>query len=126
MRVMIGSVACALTLSALLAVAGPAAAITLPAGFEATTLGTAPSGTVSVAWAPDGRMFVGSAAGGGIVHIFNPGSTTPSATLSVGGNIYGIATDSNFAANHYLYIARSFGGNTSLRLTRVAINPDNT
>src|SRR3954470_14252020 len=99
MRVMIGSVACALTLSALLAVAavGPAAAITLPAGFQATTLGTAPSGTVSVAWAPDGRMFVANAAGGGSIYIFTPGQTTPSVTRSVGGNIYGIATDSDFA-----------------------------
>src|SRR4051794_34141422 len=128
MRGTIASLARALVALAVvaLALAGSASAITLPAGFQATKLASGLSGTVSVAWAPDGRMFVASAAGGGTFYIYNPGATTPSATRAVGGNIYGIATDSSFASNHFLYFAKSFGGNTSLRVTRVAVNNDNT
>src|SRR3954471_20370748 len=104
----------------------PASAITVPAGFTVTPLTGALSGAVSVAWAPDGRMFVASATGGGNIWIFNPGSTTPSALRPVGGNVYGIAIDRDFAQNGYMYIARTFGGNTTQRLTRVTVKPDNT
>src|SRR3954467_9963220 len=114
------------TIAMMLAVAcAPASAVTVPAGFTATTLATGLSGAVSVAWAPDGRMFVASATGGGNIWIFNPGSTTPSALRPVGGNVYGIAIDRDFAQNGYMYIARTFGGNTTQRLTRVTVKPDN-
>src|SRR6195952_4076225 len=121
-RAAVLGVVCALSL----ALASSAAAITLPAGFQAEPLATGLSGAVSVAWAPDGRKFVASATGSGKLYIFNPGSKTPAVTRAMGGNVYGIAIDSDFAHNGYLYIVRSFGGNTTQRLTRVTVKPDST
>ena len=103
-----------------------AAAVTVPAGFTATTIASGLSGAVQVAWAPDGRMFVASATGGGNIWIFNPGANTPTVVHSMGGNIYGIGLDKDFAQNGYLYIVRTFGANTTQRLTRVTVKPDNT
>jgi glucose/arabinose dehydrogenase len=109
-----------------LGAATPAQAITVPPGFQAVTLASNLSGASSVAWTPDGRMLVSSATGGGAIFIFNPGAKTPSAIRNVTNNVYAIATDANFSQNGFVYIVRTHGSNTTLRLTRVTLKPDNT
>ena len=112
---------------ACLSVAPSASAITLQPGFEDVPQVTGlPSGTDSIAFAPDGRTFIGNAGSGGTIHVVAPGATTASKTINLTGNIYGIALDRDFATNGYLYAIRTHGGNTTQRLVRVTVKADST
>jgi glucose/arabinose dehydrogenase len=128
-----------------LAAAGPAAATTLPDGFgENTIADMSPSdNTVDVTWAPDGRMFIADRAGR--VYAHNPGEPAGTRHLVLDINdqvqfiktqdrgLMAITTDTDFAANHRLYLlytvdASGTDSDTAKKstLTWVQVNPDNT
>src|SRR4051794_24144713 len=69
-------------------------------------------------------MFVGTTTGGN-VHIFNPGSTTPSATIDLPGAIYGLQLDAAFPQNGYVYVIHTANGGNTQRLSRYTVGPDN-
>ena len=129
--------------------AAPArAAISMPAGFQEVTLAdgfNAPGAgaPVDVTWAPDGRMFVASE--GGVVYVHNPGTRSDQnqVVLNIGDHVnsaagsdrglLGIATDTDFASNGYLYLLYSYdednsdsSGRKVSTLTRVTVHPDNS
>ena len=95
---------------------------------------------VAVAWAPDGRMFVAEHAGKVRV-VSAAGSLAEEPLLDISDHtnliidqgILGLAVDSDFEANHYLWIlyvhesnpAQPYAPKTA-RLVRVEVNPDNT
>jgi glucose/arabinose dehydrogenase len=110
----------------------------LPNGFEERTVASGLSLPTAIAWAPDGRMFVAEKKG--FVRVVDPDGTAKP-LLDISSHVYGIAdrgllgiaTDSDFANNHWLYLlyvyepspAPSDGRRTS-RLTRVSVGDDNT
>ena len=96
----------------------------LPDGFSLEVLAEGMAATVDVAWAPDGRMFVATTARG-LIHIVNPGSHAPDATIDLPGAVYGIALDADFANNGYLYAVRTESDQRSQRLVRLQVGPDN-
>ncbi len=122
----------------------PASAMALPPGFgEADVVAGFHnlSGPTAVAYAPDGRTFVTEKSGR--VRVVNPGSPSPSTlmNLSTKVNSYsdrgllGIATDTDFASNGYLYLLYTFELNPGdpdsdapmvSKLTRVTVLPNNT
>jgi PKD repeat protein len=97
-----------------LALAGPAAASTLPAGFEDQPLASGFWFPTGEAWAPNGRMYVIQK--DGEVFTVAPGSTIhqPLINIATQVNFYGdrgllgVAVDSDFANpnvdHHYLYL----------------------
>jgi glucose/arabinose dehydrogenase len=139
--------AAALAVVLALAAAPARAAISMPPGFEEVTLAdgfAAPGGTgvVDAAWAPDGRLFVADEAG--IVYVHDPG--TPAAQnhvlLDISQHVndaagaqrglLGIATDTDFASNGFLYLLYTYddGSDDSSwkvsTLTRVTVHPDDS
>jgi glucose/arabinose dehydrogenase len=118
--------------------AGSADAATVPNGFEERTVAAGLSLPTAITWAPDGRMFVAEKKG--TVQVVNPNGTI-APLLNISSHVYGvadrgllgIAADSDFANNHWLYLlyvynpapAPSDLARTS-RLTRVTVNDDNT
>ena len=125
MRTVVTTVVAAIVLA--LGAPPTAGAITLPSGFQDTPLvnGLA-GGTVAIDFAPDGRTFVANAGSGGKIEVVAAGQSTATKTISLTGNVYGIAVDRDFATNGYLYAVRSAGGNTSQRLVRVTVRADST
>ena len=126
---------------ALLAGISSATAATLPTGFEERTVVSGLTAPTAVAWAPDGRMFV--AEKGGKVRVVTGGRH---AGLDAAARhlrprqhdgdrgLLGIAVDSSFASNHFLYLLYVYeppfpptelGPRTS-RLTRVTVGDDNS
>jgi PKD repeat protein len=115
---------------------------TLPTGFSEVTRVSGLTRPTALSWAPDGRMFV--AEKDGDVRVVDANGTLRSAPLldisdhvnaAADRGLLGIAVDSAFAANHYLYLLYTYDLNPlspdSLspmvsRLTRVTVNPDNT
>jgi glucose/arabinose dehydrogenase/PKD repeat protein len=133
-------VAAALAIAAVMAITAPARATTYPAGFEERTVASGLTQPTTVAWVPDGRMFI--AEKDGRVRVVMPnGTLSPTPVLDISSHVYsvadrgmlGMAADSDFANNHYLYLlyvyqpagASGNGARTS-RLTRVTVNNDNT
>jgi glucose/arabinose dehydrogenase len=100
---------------------------TLAEGFELPT---------AVDWAPDGRMFVSEKAGR--VHVVTNGAKQLLYDISrytdtqADQGLIGLAVDSNFTTNRYLYLLYTYDpdpvstATNSSRLTRVTVNPDNT
>lgn len=93
-------------------VAMPAsAAAALPPGFEEQQVVGGLTQPVNVAWAPDGRMFIAEKrgtlkvvpAGGGTAQIVD--SFPEEVTTYEDRGFLGLAVDSSFAANGYLYLA---------------------
>jgi glucose/arabinose dehydrogenase len=118
--------------------AGLAQAATLPNGFEERTIISGLSLPTAVTWAPDGRMFVAEKRG--VVTVVNTNGTT-NQLLDISAHVYGIAdrgllgiaTDSDFANNHWLYLLYVYnptpqpsGLPRTSRLTRVTVNANNT
>jgi glucose/arabinose dehydrogenase len=118
----------------------PARAATLPPHFEELALMEGLTGPTDVAWAPDGRMFVAEKAGR--VRVLNPNGTS-ALLLDISGHVntyldhglLGMAVDSDFATNHYLYLAYVYEPNPltpgsteprTSRLTRVTVQANNT
>jgi glucose/arabinose dehydrogenase len=125
---------------ALLACISSAAAATLPANFEERTVVSGLTQPTNVAWAPDGRMFVAEKAGRvRVVTAAGVLLAKPLVDISdhVNSNgdrgLLGIAVDSSFASNRFLYLLYGYDAKTSAadqpkssRLTRVTVNSDNT
>ena len=133
----------ALIAGVLVSVAGaaPAAASVYPAGFADTTIASGLTSPTAVTWAPDGRMFIAQKAGQ--VRVLPAGAqasqTVQLLDISSHVNNYadhgllGLAVDSSFATNHYLYLLYVYDANPinqtgpkTSRLSRVTVNPDNT
>ncbi|MDX6673270.1 MAG: hypothetical protein QOH11_688, partial [Solirubrobacteraceae bacterium] len=114
----------------------------LPADFSTQTLASGLTRPTAVTGTPDGRMFV--AEKDGVVRVVDAsGNLLPAPLIDISGEVnspsdrglLGIAADSSFATNHYLYLLYTYELNPlspdSLspmvsRLTRVTVNPDNT
>jgi glucose/arabinose dehydrogenase len=83
-------------------------AATVPSGFLDTQWITGLSGPTSMAFAPDGRLFVCQQTGA--LRVIKNGQllAAPFATLNVNASgergLLGIAFDPNFASNQYLYV----------------------
>ncbi len=99
--------ACALVL-AMLAAPPPAVAATVPTGFTHTTYATGLNRVTSMAFAPDGRLFVTEQSGA--VRVIRKGTVnaTPFVTLNVDHagerGLNGIALDPGFASNGFVYL----------------------
>jgi glucose/arabinose dehydrogenase len=127
-----------------LAAAGPAAA-TVPTDFADNTIADpVPShAAVDVTWAPDGRMFIADREGR--VYAHNPGEPAGTLHLVLDINdqvqfivtedrgLMAIATDTDFATNHRLYLlytvdASGTDSDTAKKskLAWVQVNPDNS
>ncbi|HEY2604180.1 MAG TPA: PQQ-dependent sugar dehydrogenase [Thermoleophilaceae bacterium] len=128
------------------------AAISLPPDFQEVTLASgfgAPGGgdPVDATWAPDGRMFVSDRAG--VIWVHDPGdpATQNAVLLNISDHVnngpgtdhglLGIATDTDFATNGFLYLLYTYDESSDLNypdstnrkvsvLTRVTVNPNNT
>ena len=125
---------------ALLACISSVTAATLPTGFEERTVASGLTAPTAVAWAPDGRMFVAEKAG--TVRVVTAGAALVSKPLiDISGHVnaagdrglLGIAVDSSFGSNRYLYLLYTYDARSSAsdqpkssRLTRVTVNADNT
>lgn len=122
----------------LLLAAGSADAATVPNGFEVRTVAAGLALPTAITWAPDGRMFVAEKKG--TVEVVNPDGTITQ-LLDISSHLYavadrgllGIAADSDFAHNHWLYLLYVYnptpaptGLARTSRLTRVTVNDDNT
>ena len=125
---------------ALLAGISSATAATLPTGFEERTVVSGLTQPTNVAWAPDGRMFVAEKAGRVRV-VTAAGALVAKPLIDISDHVnsngdrglLGIAVDSSFASNRFLYLLYGYDAKTSAadqpkssRLTRVTVNPDNT
>lgn len=131
--------AAAMLLACLPASAG--AAPTYPAGFEERTVASNLTGPTTAAWAPDGRLFVAEKAGK--LKVVPAGGGAASTILDLSGQVnsywdrglLGLALDSNFASNRYVYLLYTRevapmtpdgSGAMVSRLTRITVNPDNS
>jgi glucose/arabinose dehydrogenase/chitodextrinase len=102
--------ACAATVLA----ASPAYAASYPSGFEERTVVAGLSDPMSMAWAPDGRLFVIEKPGR--LKVVPPGGSTATTILDISGRVnqandrglLGLALDSNFASNGYLYLSYTY------------------
>jgi glucose/arabinose dehydrogenase len=122
---------------ALLVGVGVADAATLPTGFEERTIASGLTLPTAMAFAPDGRIFI--AEKDGVVRVrTNTGSVVPVLDIRSHVNtdadrgLEGIAVDTDFAANHYLYLLYVYeptpspaGTPRTSRLTRVTVTDDN-
>ena len=108
----------------------PCAAAT-PSGFEETSIATGLQSPTSMAFAPDGRLFVNEQAGR--VRIIKNGTllSTPFLTVSTRSDgergLLGIAFDPNFGSNRWVYIYYTDGPTGENRLSRFrasSTNPD--
>jgi glucose/arabinose dehydrogenase/PKD repeat protein len=123
---------------ALLLCSTAAEAAVLPNGFEERTVVSGLTLPTAIAWAPDGRMFVAEKKG--LVHVVNQNGTIQQ-LLDISDHVYGIADrgllgiaiDSDFATNHWLYLLYVYeptpapsGLERTSRLTRVTVGDNNT
>ncbi|HEY1357636.1 MAG TPA: PQQ-dependent sugar dehydrogenase [Thermoleophilaceae bacterium] len=122
-----------------LALAVPARATDLPAGFGEQVLADGLPAPTSVAWAPDGRMFV-SGKNGQLFVVDHPGDT-PKLVLDISAHVNdwgdrglnGIAVDKDFATNHTLWMVYVYepipmddNGPKVSRLSSIQVNDDDT
>ena len=118
-----------------------AGAADYPSGFSEQTLAGNLTAPTAVAWTPDGRMLIAEQAGR--LKVVAPGSSTATTILDITSKVHnfgdrgllGIAVDSSFASNRYLYLLYTYelrplspDQNFEMvsRLGRVTLNPDNT
>jgi glucose/arabinose dehydrogenase len=98
------------------AIACPAAAdaATYPAGFEEQTIVSGLTRPTTVAWAPDGRMFV--AEKDGVLKVVAPGGSTATVVADYSAQVnsfidrglLGLAVDSQFAENPFVYLLYTY------------------
>ena len=136
-----GARACAIATLATLALPGSTAdAVSVRSGFKVRNLVTGIQQATTIDWAPDGRMFVGTKLGE-VYLVGTDGSRRRIVDIRSHVNSYsdrgleGIAVDSDFASNGYLWIVyvyepdpsrtKSTGPKTS-RLVRVTVHDDET
>jgi glucose/arabinose dehydrogenase/PKD repeat protein len=97
-----------------LAAAAAAPAATYPPGFEEETVVEGLTRPVFVDWAPDGRMFV--AEKDGRLKVVPPGASSAETVLDITGRVnsywdrglLGLAVDTDFDANGYVYLAYTY------------------
>jgi glucose/arabinose dehydrogenase/PKD repeat protein len=115
-------------------------AATTPTGFEERTAASGLTAPTAIAWAPDGRMFIAQKSGK--VRVVTAAGQLLSAPLvDISSHVatvedrglLGIAVDSNFAANPYVYLLYTYepdptqpDGPKTSRLTRVTVGSNNT
>src|SRR5262249_57374891 len=99
-----------------LAAGAPASAITVPSGFQVASVATGISQPAVIAFAPDGRLFIGDKSSGTIRVVDGTLQATPLLRLSdfitapayydsyFERGLLGIAFDSSFATNHFVYV----------------------
>ena len=115
-------------LAILFAVAGPAAAATLPSGFSESLVATGLANPTAMQFAPDGRLFVCEQ--GGRLRVIKDGVLlpTPFVTLSVNSagerGLLGVAFDPDFATNHYVYVYYTAPSPVHNRISRFTANGD--
>lgn len=126
---------------AAVALAAPSAAhaVTLPSGFYVHNYAQGLNAPTGVAFAPGGRTFVAEKAG--VVRVVVNGTLQPDPVYDLSAHVnshgdrglLGIAVDSNFASNHYLWLLYTYEPDPSVfdgpkvsRLVRITVNPDNT
>ena len=109
--------------------ASPATAATLIPGFAETPVASGLSLPTSMAFAPDGRLFV--TLQGGALRVIKNGAllATPFVTLTVDSSgergLLGVAFDPNFAANQFLYLYYTVPGSPAHnRVSRFTANGD--
>lgn len=124
-----------------LALVAPASAATLPAGYQEETLVAGLSQPMAVAWTPDGRTLIAEKPGR--LKVAAPGATTASTVLDISGRVnanhdrglLGVAVDSAFATNQYVYLLYTYdvnplspdsGGAMVSQLLRVKLSPAST
>jgi len=119
----------AFALMAAASVAPPVPAATLIPGFTETPVASGLSLPTSMAFAPDGRLFV--TLQGGTLRVIKNGALlpTPFITLSVDSagerGLLGVAFDPNFAVNQFIYLYYTVPGATSHnRVSRFTANGD--
>ena len=99
---------------ATLAFAPSASGATYPSGFEERSIVAGLAQPTSVAWAPDGRMFVVEKEG--VLKVVAPGALTATTVLDIRNEVHsywdrgmlGLAVDSSFATNGYVYLYYTF------------------
>ena len=98
-----------LTLLVLGSVGGPAGAALVPTGFTDQTLATGLTNASTMAFAPDGRLFIGQQAG--LVRVVKNGAllTAPFVALTVNSamdrGLLGITFDPGFSTNNFVYLS---------------------
>src|SRR5918995_6813218 len=112
-----------------------AVAATLPTGYEERTVASGLTAPTAVDWAPDGRMFVAEKAGRVRV-VTASGTLLTKPLVDISGHVntngdrglLGIAVDSSFGTNRFLYLVYGYDAHTSAsdqpkssRLTRVTV-----
>jgi glucose/arabinose dehydrogenase/PKD repeat protein len=117
-----------------------AVAATLPTGYEERTVASGLTAPTAVDWAPDGRMFVAEKAGRVRV-VTASGTLVTNPLLDISSHVHpsgdrgllGIAVDTSFASNRFLYLLYTYDTSSShptgpktSRLTRVTVNSNNT
>jgi glucose/arabinose dehydrogenase len=124
----------------LLCAPATAGAASYPTGFEERTIVSGLTQPTGMAWAPDGRMFVIEK--GGVLKVVAPGGSTATTVLNLSADVnsywdrglLGIAVDSNFASNRYVYLLYTYellpmtpdgDGQMTSRLDRIEVGPTN-
>ncbi len=128
------------TMAVLFMLAAPARGATLPTGFQEQTLVAGLSQPMGVAFTPDGRTLIAEKPGRLKVAAAGAGSATTVLDISsrVNSNhdrgMLGIAVDSQFATNQYVYLLYTYdlnplspdsGGEMVSQLLRVKLSPTN-
>jgi PKD repeat protein len=94
--------------------AAPTHAASYPSGFEERTVVGGLSDPMSMAWAPDGRLFIIEKPGR--LKVVPPGGSTATTILDISNRVnhandrglLGLALDSSFASNGYLYLSYTY------------------
>ena len=97
-----------------------AVAATLPTGYEERTVVSGLTAPTAVDWAPDGRMFVAEKAGRVRV-VTAAGALVTAPLLDISAHVHpsgdrgllGIAVDTSFASNRYLYLLYTYDASSS-------------
>jgi glucose/arabinose dehydrogenase/PKD repeat protein len=122
-------------------VAPAAKAASYPADFDERTLAANLTMPTGVSWTPDGRMLVAEKSGQ--LKVVAPGSTVATQIYDIGNKVnaywdrglLGVAVDSSFTANHYIYLLYTAelnpgspdgSGPMVSRLARLTLNPDSS
>ena len=96
------------TVSVIFLLAQQSAAATLPQGFAESVFASGLSSPTTMAFAPDGRLFIAEQEGN--LRVVKNGTllSTPFLSLNVDANgergLLGVAFDPDFTANHFVYI----------------------
>ena len=99
-----------------------------PTGFNQVQVANGISNPTVLAFAPDGRIFVGEQ--GGALRVIKNGSllSTPFVSLSVNSSgergLIGIALDPDFSANGYVYLYYTLANGSRNRISRFTANGD--